>query len=234
MSKEDLDNISLDSLQEARAQRVQNLRDVTGLSRRAFAKKYNLPISTLQNWEDVKGNGLTEKGARKLAALLKAEGIYCSPEWLLHNIGAPPRFSPHLNIAEKAKPSTKPLVTSDVEDWFIADELRLFHQHFPNLAIDFVIEDDGMAPRFIKGEWVAGIRCSGEAIKKIVGEPCIIQLANGEILLRTLEQGTIPNRFNLSCNNPHTTVKQPKHYDVELISAAPVVWIRRKLPKSCL
>lgn len=206
-----------DSSHEARVRRVINLREATGLTRHAFAKKHNLPVSSLQNWEDPKGNGLTEKGAKKLAMLFSSEGISCTPEWLLHGIGLSPQINSN-NFVEE--------LSQKEDNKFISEELNLFYNHYKS-AIDLVIIDDGMLPYFSMGEHVAGVRQVENDIQKLIGENCIVQLLTGEILVRLLKKGTLLNHYTLTCINSNTTVSKPTLYDVELISAASIIWRRK-------
>ncbi len=230
--RDDLKKSILDPVHKARTERVRDLREMTGLSRRAFAQKYKLPISTMQNWEDLKGNGLTERGARKLALILKSEGIYCTAEWLMHGIGATPQFSERLTrVHEPGVTYSFPKsMSDDAQTSQLNEELNLFRQHYPKTATDLVVKDDAMTPRFVAGEYVAGIRYYDKAIETLIGVDCIVQLASGEVMLRTIKKGNLPNRYTLICTNPQTSSDKPVLYDVELISAAPVIWARRKAP----
>lgn len=207
----------------ARGQRVTLLRRLTGLSRRLIQKKYGIPKTTLQNWEEAKGNGLTEKGARNLVSVLKPDGIICSYEWLMFGVGS----SPQIIDRQSGEKSTPENMTDDEQSALMASELRLFHQHYPT-AIDYVVVDDGMEPRFIPGEQVAGCRQHGQAIEACVGLDCIVQVAAGDLLLRQIKQRGANGHYTLSCINPVTTVEKPVLYDVELVMAAPVIWARRK------
>ncbi|WP_423062937.1 XRE family transcriptional regulator [Candidiatus Paracoxiella cheracis] len=211
------------SHKEARAKRVKSLRQLTQLSRRAFAERYGIPAPTLQNWEDAKGNGLSEKGARNIVQLLKEAGIYCSVDWLMYGIGSGPQVSEKQYQVEESLPN---------DAWYkqdktrIEEELSLFHQHFPN-AIEFVVPDDSMEPRFIKGEWVAGVRHQATELSKAIGKACIVLTKDGQMILREVRKSDIPGRYTLACLNLKTTATKPFIYDVELVYAAPVIWSRR-------
>lgn len=217
---------------QARGKRVETLRRMTHLSRRAFQEKYGIAPSTLQNWEDVKGNGLTEKGARRILTLLKPSGIHCSFEWLMYGVGPGPQISEQFYIEEPVAPyqANKSTPDENTQEALIAQELLLFHQHNPKTAIDFVVPDDSMEPRFIKGEQVAGCRSHGKDIEKLVGLDCIVQTSEGDVLLRTIKKVSPDGRYTLTCSNPNTAIEKPILYDVELLNAAPVIWARRKNP----
>ncbi len=224
--------ISTSSLEEgkssnkARAQRIRRLRGMMDLSRREFAIRYGIPARTLQNWEDAKGNGLTEAGARKITGVFKAEGIHCTIEWLLHGVGSPPEI-PYIDYPSSISTQQEWLVKDDAQIALIMQELKLFQEHYPH-AIDFIVADDGMEPCFTINEYIAGNRRFQKDIETIVSRDCIVQTAEGEKLLRQVKAGSIPGHYNLICTNINTTVAKPILYDVELISAAPVIWTRKK------
>lgn len=211
--------------ERTRARRVQSLRKMTRLSRRTFAKRYGIAPGTLQNWEDIHGNGLTEKGAKRLIKVLQTSGIYCSFEWLMHGIGAGPRVDESLYLDKKLVCADTP--TQIVrEQQLIAAELALFYQHYKE-TIDCIITDDGMFPQFKKGDHVAGIRRYGNQIKELLGQDCIVMTAEGDLLVRELRQSELPNHYTLACTNTRAAVTKPMIYDIEIISAAPVIWLRR-------
>ena len=71
----------------ARSKRLMCMRGMIGLSRREFCEKYDLSPGTLQNWEKARFGGLTEKGARRMIAHFKEEGVYSSFKWLMYGEG---------------------------------------------------------------------------------------------------------------------------------------------------
>lgn len=238
------------SYHAARAKRAESLRRMTCLSRRAFEQKHGISASTLQNWEDVNANGLTEKGAWRLIHALKSEGVHCTLEWLMHGIGVTPQVSSQLYqhdtlpkeinahetntldahrsvVQNNAKNNDTPQeYDPDQHIKFITAELLLFRQHYPN-SLDYVVTDDGMAPRYLIGEYVAGIRHFNEAIATTIGLDCIVQTNDGDMLLRTVKKGDLEGHYTLVCSNPQTTVAKPILYNVQLLISAPVIWTRR-------
>lgn len=71
--------------------RLQEARELTLLSRRSFAKKYGINISSLQAWEEGRHkNGITLKNAITLITALLNENINCTADWLLDGTGEPP------------------------------------------------------------------------------------------------------------------------------------------------
>lgn len=204
---------------EARGQRLRAIRDALRLSRRALEDKYGISAPTLQNWEEARNNGLTEKGAKRILKAFLAEGVTCSLEWLFYGIGEEPRFP---DVAVKIFAQKNVLS----EETIIAQELRLFHQLNPE-AVDTVIADDGLAPALLPGDRVAGKRYFDKDMEKAIGQICIVQTMAGKVLVRLIKSGKDVELYNLECTNPQTVVVQPLLADIQLFSAAPVLWIRK-------
>lgn len=208
----------------ARAKRVLSLRNLSGLSRRAFAERYGVSPGTLQHWEGA-SPGVSLPGAKRLVKSLGSGGIHCTIEWLLHGIGNPPALPLSLSaISSECIPST---AETNRESELITQELALFQQHYPN-AIEMVVADDGMFPAYHPGEIIAGLRYHQRDIEQVIGLDCIVFTKSSELLLRQVRKSNIQDYYNLVCINPQTTVEKPVLYEVELVSAAPVLWVRRK------
>ncbi len=208
----------------ARAKRVASLRQLTGLSRRAFADRYGVAPGTLQHWE----NGLPSislQGAKRLIKALSSGGIHCGLEWLIYGIGNPPQLPHPLAMGHPHQPRS--FLSNDVEIRFIAEELALFQAHYPT-SIEMVVADDGMLPAYRPGDVVAGVRHYQADIEKLIGQDCIVFTKASDLLLRQLRKSHIHGYYNLACINPNTTVQKPTLYDVELVSVAPVNWLRRQ------
>jgi hypothetical protein len=204
---------------ENRAKRLRLIRQFLRLSRPALEKKYAIAACSLQNWEQARYGGLSEKGARKVVRAFAAEGVECTIEWLLYGVGKNP-------IAPQARPLHSKITKHySTEAETIAKEIQTFHSLNRN-AVDCVMQDDGMLPAFLPGDHLAGIRYFSSDISKAIGLTCIAQTTEGDIFVRVLEEGDVPNRYNLIIINPHTTLRHVKN--IELLSVAPVLWMRRK------
>lgn len=214
---------------QARGRRLRSLRKMTDLSRKMMAEKYNLSAGTLQGWEDGRYGGLTEKGSRKVLNALRSEGIQCSFDWLMYGVGMGPQISDILYMDEQQKTNNQEDKVShpDKVEQDIRDEILLFRQHTSD-AIDVIIGDDAMLPFYNFGDIVGGKRRFEDDIATLIGQDCIIQTTLGETLVRRLRAGTTGQRFTLTSINPETNVIKPTLYDIELLSAAPISWIRRK------
>jgi transcriptional regulator with XRE-family HTH domain len=210
----------------ARANRVRSLRKMTNLSRNEFQKRFGVAPGTLQHWEDPQKNGLTVKGAKRLTLVLKNAGIYCSLDWILYGRGPGPQYLPSTDEAPISAPIKLHRVAETNEGDCIASELSLFTQHYPEV-INAVVTDDAMEPRFIKGEYVAGIRRYKKFIDDLVGLDCIVVTTEGELLIRRIRTLEAPGFYTLSSLNLNTTIAHPVLYHAELVSAAPIIWTRR-------
>lgn len=211
-----------------RARRVKGLRKLTGLSRRKFAKEAGFAYSTLQHWEDPE-DGLPESTAREFLKVLPHFGIQCSYEWLMHGTGSAPEMLNHLQSFVRQFPEIYGKEgQTPVDTLQVGKELLVFMDQSGN-SIRLVVPDDAMEPRFIAGELVAGIRKYGQEIQSLIGQDCIVLIQGGDIYLRTILKGSVEGSYHLAPTNPRTYATKPFLYDVELVSAAPIVWARRSL-----
>ena len=79
-------------LAHEQGKRLKYLREITRLSRRAFAFKHGFPPGTLQNWEEGRyERGINQKAALTLIVAFQAESIDCQVDWLLYGEGLPPK-----------------------------------------------------------------------------------------------------------------------------------------------
>ncbi len=206
----------------ARGKRLKTARMMTGLTRNRLEEEYNISASTIQSWEAAKAGGLTERGVNRILPVLHSEGIACTSDWLLYGIGTGPRpthTATGLSIIE-----TKPHKLPDEKA--VIQELLTFRNLNPK-AMDLVLTDDGMEPRFMLGDYIAGIRRVGEDIVTTIGLNCIVQTSHNDLQFRRVKKSAKPGLYNLVCINPETSVFETTLYDQELISAAPVIWHRR-------
>jgi transcriptional regulator with XRE-family HTH domain len=207
-----------------RGSRLKRVRLMMDLSRKAFSRKYGISSGTLRGWEDGITTGLTDKNIHRLMPVFKEAGVHCSIGWLLHGAGSAP-VVPKTKHPETTVSSESPLLNTDTA---IAAEIELFCKHHPQQAIYMQVSDDGMEPYYREGEYVAGARLFGDAIDSVIGQHCIVETQMGEILLRLVRAGSKKDCYTLQCLNSLTHHLSPTLFDVALISAAPVVWYRRR------
>jgi len=203
---------------QAKAERVRSVRAMAGFSRREIEEKYGINGNTLSGWERGIHTGLSKKGALQLIAMLKDKNIACTLDWLLHGIGSGPQqlFGSSADCVE---------IDADSEISSIHEEIAVFRKRHPN-TLDLIVQDHSMTPCFNKGDYVIGIQHK-QSFHKYIGLDCIVELVNGEILLRKLAKGRENNRFSLICTNLDPNSLEQNRYDVEIASLAPVIFIRR-------
>jgi len=209
-------------LAKERAQRIKDMRKALRLSRKKFCEKYKkigITASSLQSWEEVRWNGLTEKGAHLLCQAFQEEGIHVTLEWLLFGVGTDP-------LAEVFRYYIPAEITKPVEKNPIPNELRLFQQHHTDV-IDTIISDDNFTPLLEIGDRVAGTRYFDQDMEKAIDRLCIVQTLAGEQFICILQSGKQQGRYTLACINPTTNMMFNFLENVELFSVAPILWIRK-------
>ncbi|TAK76074.1 MAG: hypothetical protein EPO11_04725 [Gammaproteobacteria bacterium] len=213
---------------EARGLRVRRIRNMANLSRQQMCENTDININSLKGWEIGRYGGLTWYGAEKIIHQVAKEGVQCSSDWLMYGIGAGPSVQTGFVDTDIQPPATLTIATESTqnEDEKIANELALFKKQYKN-AVDFIVADEGMSPLYHCGEYVGGINLFGQKIDVAVGLHCITQMENGNILLRQLRKGSEPNTYTLVCLNIDQT-PEPVLYNVKLISAAPVIFHRKR------
>lgn len=213
---------------EAKGKRLKRVRNLANLSRDQLCEGGNINLHTLIGWENGRFGGLTRTGAERLISRLAQEGVQCTVEWLLHEIGPGPNIITDFATAKVDLHKKTPEKTSkSEEDKFIAEELILFRSQYSN-ATDFIVEDDGMLPLYNPGDYVAGKKRYPDKIMTVIGKDCIVQTEEGRIFLRNVRKGSLPNCYHLVCTNHHTQIEDSVLYNVKLISAAPIIWHRKK------
>lgn len=201
-----------------RAARLKKLRKMTHYSRKAFSEKYNVSQGTLQNWETARFGGLTEKGANMMIQALNNEGLFCSFEWLMYGLGSSPILTDNINKNKVDGFKNLP------QETIIQEELELFKSLTPD-TIHFTVYDNSMEPYFCAGQVLAGRKRTGKNIDSLINKTCIIETADAT-MLRYIKKGTNQNSYNLLCLNRDCQIDQPFIYNANLISAAPITWIR--------
>lgn len=206
-------------------ERLKRARILAGITtRREFAQKHNISANTLQSWEQGKST-LTKKGAQRLVTALKQEGWLCSAEWLLQGSGLPPRSF------ERNSQSTESVIHENLhwtEEERIYREIQFFKQNNPN-SIVLTISDDSMEPFFANGDIIGGVQNFEKTIDDYLGTFCILELIHNQIVPRLLQAGSQPGVYTASCTNPKTKTAPLNIYDTKIISAAPIVWHRKKI-----
>ncbi len=212
---------------EARGKRVRRLRNMANLSRQLMCQGEEFKLDTLIGWELARHGGLTEKGALKLINRLAREGVSCSVEWLMHELGTGPKIIANFVSTEENLPKKSTIAKN--EDKYIIEELLLFKKHNQD-SIELHVPDNCMAPVYNKDDYVAGIKCYQDKFQSIIGFDCIVRPSEGEILLRRLIKGNVLGHYTLLPINFSREQSPVILINVNLVFAAPVIWHRRKMP----
>ena len=211
-------------------ERLRRARILSGVStRREFEEKHAISANTLQGWEQGK-NPLSEKGARRVIEAFKKEGLLCSLEWLIHGHGMPPRPYEMVNagLRQELHNDANLMDFNLREEQAIYNEIQLFRQQNMN-SIVLSISDDSMEPYYSIGDYIGGCQISDSSITDYLHTVCIIELENNLILPRYIQSGKQQGVFTASCTNPRTAATPLNLYNVKIISAAPIIWHRRKI-----
>lgn len=155
------------------------------------------------------------------------EGVVCTLDWLLFGRGQGPTVIPDYSTLNTILAVNEKRPSISTEDQDIMKELQLFKKHYHD-TIELRLQDDSMAPFFVAGDYVAGIRVYGKQINQLVNYNCIVQLENGNILLRTLKQGEDNDHFTLTCLHSKTSLAASTLHNIKLLSAAYVIWHRKR------
>lgn len=205
----------------ARAKRLEKIRNMANLSRVELCESLNLSINTYKSWETGRFGGISAKGASQIVNQVGQSGVITSIEWLLSGQGLGPYIIPNFSTENT---HTDQHSARDI----IIKEIVYLNTFYPNLVYA-EITDDGMAPEYLEGDIVAGIKLSQQDLIPLINKECIVFTNDGRILLRYLKVGSKENHYNLCCTNVKTTVQKPIEYDVIVDSAAEVVRKYRKV-----
>ena len=213
---------------EDRAKRLKTLRKIAGLSRQDLGRDYEVAYGNFQNWENARFRGLSENGAKTILHACKMSGVEANLAWVMY--GAEPGPIVTEKFYTKNNPTLAITAIADAKEDAdvvkIARELLLFQQNFQQKVLALMVQDDGMEPGYLIGEYVAGNILSDEDIFQVVNQDCIVE-SEGKLWLRQLRAGSKKGLYDLVCNNPRTKTK-PIISDVEITRVAPILWVRRR------
>jgi len=92
----------METISATHCSRVRQVRSMTGLSRKEFAKQSNISINTVQGWEQDKTNFSLESAIRVARAVLNY-GICVQPNWVISGEGQSPYFINETTAEGKAR-----------------------------------------------------------------------------------------------------------------------------------
>jgi len=196
---------------EARAERLRKIRNLANLSRKDLCDSDALKLNTYKGWELARFGGLPIDGAERVVKRVAKEQVVCAIDWLLYGKGQEPYILPQPNISSEIN-----------EQDLIIKEILVFQSLYPN-ATYTKINDDSLSPQYVCGDYVAGIKIFGKDITTAINQVCLVELTNGDILVRYLRQGSNKKYFQLIPTNINNTLENPHIFEAELNFAAPII-----------
>lgn len=206
-----------------RGSRLKRIRNLGNLTRKELSEKSGVNLHTLKGWENGRFGGLSVSGAKLIIKYLSETGVHCSLAWLLDNTGRGPTINEDQNLIKITSYRTEHNNHPEV----IKNELSNFKKMHTDTN-EFLVADDNMQPFFQSGDYVAGIKRFGRAIEMTIGHDCIIETADGLTLFRQLRRGDLVGTYTLICHNPKYNTNDSILSNVKLVSAAPIIWHRKK------
>jgi transcriptional regulator with XRE-family HTH domain len=209
-----------------RGKRFRMLRLMTNSSIDAFAEQIGVSGRTIKGWEQAKGGGVHEKAAEKAVEAARRLKVEYNVLWLMHGIGSQPiliaeEYNKPLTVESLPKTKKPKSLNSSIKK-----EIKFFHKNNPS-SVTLQIADDSMEPYYNVGDIVGGQLIGGDRINNIINTDCIVETSEHQILCRYVTKGSKNNLYNLICVNRKTQTEPAIINDVKLISAAPIIWIRR-------
>lgn len=201
-----------------RGARLKRIRNLANVSRKQLCEEASVNINTYIGYEVGRYGGITTKGAGKVLKYLQEKGVNCTIDWLMHETGSAPYV-----FTEKVEGLS---FNNLQEESKIQEELCIFRSHY-SATLDYRIIDDGMLPVYPLGSYVAGVVSAPSKLAELINSDCIVQLDNGDILVRKLKEGRLENTYTLACINPETVVINPILYNVMIVKAARIIWHRK-------
>ncbi|MDR3504439.1 MAG: hypothetical protein P4L79_17875 [Legionella sp.] len=203
---------------EARGERLRKIRNLSNLSRKDLCNSKEFNLNTYKGWELARFGGLPIDGAERVIKRVAEENVICSSEWLLYGKGQEPYILPQLNIDRAPN-----------ESELILKEILVFQSLYPD-ALYTKINDDSLSPQYTCGDYVAGIKIFGEDIATAINQVCIVELINGDTLVRYLRPGRDKKHYQLIATNINNTLENPQPLVAELLYAAPVIRLYKPNP----
>lgn len=192
---------------QAIAQRLTNLRNATGLTRKEVETRYGIKSASLRSWE-IGARTVKKHIAETLASVFKKHGIICTADWILKGEGLDP-------LGESAQ---------STEEACILREIYLFESFYNGNAIVIQAEDHYMTPWIQKGDFVGGVFINQEHIANFVDQVCIVKTCDFGTKIRLIQKTENDKLFNLV-----SFTNQGNILNIELEAVAIVIFLRKRL-----
>lgn len=169
--------------------RIRMARSLLPLNRTEFCEKHGLNRYTIQAWELGRNKiGLTS--LRRFCEAMGKEGVFCTPEWLLHGKGDGPSKIGSRGVEIKAEKSwVKPYQENTDEILEIENEVEFFRENQITAGHSVVVlklPDNAMEPFYARGDYVGGRAVPQALINQLIGQACVIEVGEGNFVLRRL------------------------------------------------
>ncbi|OAJ35338.1 transcriptional regulator [Piscirickettsia salmonis] len=209
-------------------QRLKELRQLLGFTRKIIHKKYGISENTIKNWE--LGVTITDTAFSKLLPLYANEGVVFAPDWVRTGKGKKPYVS--LEISEESEKKKFKVIPNESDE--AIEDNQLFKNNDPNKIV-VKVNGNYMLPVYRAGDYVGGRlkHVNDKLLESLHNTDCIVIDKNGMTYVRRLclEKQSIKTRtkLNLACLNIWEEGGQYNHliYDVKAVKIAPIVYHRK-------
>lgn len=197
--------------------RIIFLRNLSGLTRKEFEEKYNIPIMTLRTWE--MSVNIKNKAAKRFLSAIEQEGIKCSLNWIISGKEPFPSIDNSLSTLSEELNS---LGNDFDED--LSEEILFLQKKYKNSFTAILINDDANFPLLCIGDYIGGV--SNEYIDKLINQLCIIENDKGIVLVRQLIAAKDHGEYHLKALNQD--IEYPILYNQKIKKAWKIIWIRKR------
>lgn len=161
---------------------------------------------------------IAPKDCVSLSVRLQKQGVSCSPQWLLDGSGSAPLSID--SLTSNLEMDLHPMIDKQMDFMFKA--IGLF-QHEHTRCMTYLLRDETMLPVYKPGDYVGGVPLSLELYPSALNKVCIVETAQGDILVREVIQGSTPRLYSLNSLNPESTLSAQTIHDQSLARVAPVM-----------
>lgn len=199
-------------------ERIIFLRNLSGLTRKEFEIKYNIPTITLRSWES--SAHIKKKAAQRFLFAIQQEGIECDLNWIVFGSGPLPLIN---NFLPKEINDIFPLGNSFDEE--ITEEIVLLQKKYKNKFKSILINNDDNYPFLVIGDYIGGVLVNslGDLDKNLH----IIECDNNTVLIRQIIPTQTKDKYHLKAYNQD--IEFPILYNQKIKKSWRIIWIRKRL-----
>jgi hypothetical protein len=194
------------------------LRNLSGLTRKEFEIKYNIPIITLRSWES--SAHIKEKAAQRFLSAIQQEGIECDLNWIVFGSGPRPSINNFLS-----KKINDVFSLGDCFDEEITEEIALLQKKYKNKFTSILINNDDNYPFLVIGDYIGGILV--DSLSDLDKNLYIIECDNNITLIRQIIPTQTKDKYHLKAYNQD--IEFPILYNQKIKKSWRIIWIRKRL-----